>query len=436
VTLEESDMGNFTMDDATQVTNQTQHVKVIGTAGSAAAYKIRDYLQRSDVPFEWIEVANDQQARTEAGIDNLQDPRLPVCIFSDGTRLESPTIRQITEKLGWFREPSFSEYDLAIYGAGPAGLSAAVYGASEGLRTIVVERWAVGGQAGTSSRIENYLGFPNGISGADLAERAREQACRFGAEFLLAREGVRGEFLPGKVVGYLADGTKIIARSSICATGVQYRRLNLPNEQQFFGAGLYYGAGVSEASSCRSEDVVVVGGGNSAGQAAMNFSQFAREVTVVVRGDSLKSTLSHYLVDRINAARNIRVFCNTEVTALHGDQVLRSVTLTNNKTGETQDLPTKGLFICIGGVPQTEWATQAGIIRDEGGYLVTGPDLTREGYLPQSWPLKRSPYYLETNIPGMFAAGDVRHGAVKRCASAVGEGAMAVTFVHRYLADD
>jgi thioredoxin reductase (NADPH) len=410
-------------------------MKIIGKAGSATAYKIRDYLQRSDVPFEWIELANDQQARAVAGVNNLQDPRLPICIFSDGSRMECPTIRQITEKLGWFRNPALTEYDLAIYGAGPAGLSAAVYGASEGLKTVVIERSAIGGQAGTTSRIENYLGFPDGISGAELAERAREQACRFGAEFLVLREGVSGEFLPGKIVGHLADGTKIIARTSICATGVQYRRLNLPREQEFFGAGLYYGAGVSEALLCENDDVAVVGGGNSAGQAALNFSRFAKTVTVIIRGDSLKSTLSKYLIDRIKTASNIKVICNTEVTELQGDQVLRAVTLTSNKTGEKQNLAIKGLFVCIGGVPQTDWATEAGIIRDEGGYLVTGPDMLQEGRLPESWPLDRRPYYLETNIPGMLAAGDVRHGAVKRCASAVGEGAMAVSFVHHYLAD-
>ena len=216
-------VGSNQMTDELQITQQLPRVKVIGKAGSATAYKIRDYLQRSDVPFEWIELANDEQARAEAGVDNLQDSRLPVCILADGTRMESPTIRQITEKLGWFRDATLSQYDLAIYGAGPAGLSAAVYGASEGLKTVVIERSAVGGQAGTTSKIENYLGFPHGISGADLAERAREQACRFGAEFLLLREGVGGEFLPGKSIGRLADGTKIIARSSICATGVPHR---------------------------------------------------------------------------------------------------------------------------------------------------------------------------------------------------------------------
>src|ERR1700724_1997132 len=268
-------------------------VRIFGRPGSATAYAIRDYLHRSDVPFEWVQLLTDEQARSQAGVDHLQDSRLPVCIFADGTRIECPTIRQITEKLGWFRNPSRSEYDLAIYGAGPAGLSAGVYGASEGLTTVIVERSAVGGEAGSSYKIENYLGFPSGISGAELAERARQQACRFGAEILIGREGVRGEVLPGKEVGYLADGTKIVARSTICATGVEYRRLGLPNEDRLLGAGVYYGAGASEASLCHpSEDVFVVGGGNSAGQAAMHFTRGARTVTIVSRGASLRISFS------------------------------------------------------------------------------------------------------------------------------------------------
>lgn len=413
---------------------QQPKLKLFGSAGSPAAYAIRDFLHRSDVPFEWVEIHSNEQAR-QIGVEHARDPRLPVCVFPDGTRLEHPAVRQIVEKLGWFRTPSCTQYDLAIYGAGPAGLSAAVYGASEGLKTVLVERWAIGGQAGSSPKIENYLGFPSGISGADLAERAREQACRFGAEILLAREGVRGEFTAGTRTGYLADGTKIVARTAICATGIDYRRLGFPNEDHFIGAGVYYGAGASEASMCGNEHVFIVGGGNSAGQATLHFSRFAKLVTMVVRGDTLKSTLSTYLIDRIRSTSNVEVLTNTEVTKLEGEEVLRAITLTNRQTGEERRFETKWLFVCIGGSPHTDWALEAGVVRDEAGYLVTGPDLHFEGKSPNGgWPLERSPYYLETNVPGMFAAGDVRHGSVKRCASAVGEGAMAVAFVHRYLA--
>lgn len=409
-------------------------VKIFGKSASSLGYMLRDFLHRSDVPFEWIEVRDAADARAKTGLDSIEEHRLPVCVFPDGTSIECPTIRQITEKLGWFRDPSRAKYDLAIYGAGPAGLSAAVYGASEGLSTIVVERWAVGGQAGSSSKIENYLGFPSGINGAELAERARQQACRFGAELLIGREGVRGEFVPGKGIGYLADGTKIVARCTICATGVEYRRLNLPNEKKFLGAGVYYGAGASEASLCRNnEDVYVVGGGNSAGQASLHFARFARTATVIVMEPSLTS-MSQYLIDRVRSTPNIRVLTNSVVTALEGHDTLEAITVTNAETHLEQKFATRWLFVCIGGAPHTDWAREVGIERDDMGYLVTGPDLLRQGKTPKNWPLDREPYYLETNMPGVFAAGDVRHGSIKRCASAVGEGAMAVSFVHRYLA--
>ncbi len=410
-------------------------LRLFGTRGSAKAYSLRDFLQRSDIPFEWNELASDAQAAEQAQVANLRDSRLPVCVFPDGTRMECPTIRQVTEKLGCFRNPSRAEYDLAIYGAGPAGLSAAVYGASEGLKTVVIERSAIGGQAGTTSRIENYLGFPEGISGADLAKRAREQASRFGAEILVLREGVRGEFRTGKGIGYLADGTKIVAHATVCATGVAYRRLNLPNEGRLLGAGIYYGAGASEAALCGSDHVFLVGGGNSAGQAAMHFASFGGRVSMIIRGDGLKETLSEYLVDRILASPQIEVLTHKEVTALEGDQALEGMTLTDNRTGQGQRVEARWLFLCLGGVPETEWAAELGVVRDEAGYLVAGPDLLTEGRYPAKWPLDRQPYYLETSMPGLFAAGDVRHNSVKRCASAVGEGAMAVAFVHRFLAN-
>ena len=408
-------------------------VRIYGQLGNASAYAIRDFLHRCDVPFEWVPLDSDQEARDQADVGHLRDERLPVCVFPDGTRMEAPTIRQIIERLGWFRNPSRTEYDLAIYGAGPAGLSAAVYAGADGLSTVVIERWAIGGQAGSSSKIENYLGFPEGISGIELADRARLQAEKFGVEILLAREGVSAEMQPGRGVGVLADGTKIIARASICATGVTYRRLGLPNEAQLLGAGVYYGAGASEAPLTAGEHVVIVGGGNSAGQAAMHFAPHAQQVTLVVRGDTLKSTLSHYLLQRIATTRNIQVLTHTEVTALHADKTLREITLRNHATGEERRVPTRWLFVCIGGEPQTHWAEAVGIVRDEAGYIVTGPDLMRNGTRPPGWPLDREPYFLETTVPGVLAAGDVRHGAVRRCASAAGEGAMAVAFVHRVL---
>jgi thioredoxin reductase (NADPH) len=409
-------------------------IQIIGRRGSSEAYALRDFLHRCDVPFDWMELRNGADTKSMQQGNVLNGRRLPVCVFPDGSVLEAATPRQVSEKLGLFRSPSRSEYDLAIYGAGPAGLSAAVYGASEGFKTVVVERFALGGQAGTSPKIENYLGFPQGISGAELAGRAREQAIRFGAEILLLREGVRGEFLPGKGIGYLSDGSKIVAHASICATGVEYRRLNLPNEERFQGAGVYYGAGASEASLCSATDhVYIVGGGNSAAQAAMHFARYAAKATMVIRDRSLKNTVSQYLVDRINSCPKVEVLFCTEVVALHGDYALRAITLRNKDIDKEWVAETYWLFLCLGGVPHTQWAQEVGILRDEGGYLVTGPDLLKNGKPPDNWPLNRDPYYLETNVPGVFAAGDVRHNSVKRCASAVGEGAMAVSLVHRYM---
>lgn len=421
------------MTEPNAVKQQQKPLTLIGVHRSPKGYALRDFLHRSNIPFIWAELTSDAEAREKAQVSGLSDPRLPICIFPDGERMESATIRQVVEKLGWFKTPSRTEYDLAILGAGPAGLSAAVYGASEGLKTVVIERSVIGGQASTTTRIENYLGFPQGISGNELTARAREQACRFGAEILLLRTGVSAEFKPGFGVGELEDGTKLVMHASICASGIQYRRLGLPEEDRFLGAGVYYGAGASEAQFCIGDEVYVVGGGNSAGQAVMHFSRYARSVVMVLRGGGLKETVSQYLIDRILANPKVKLLTNTLVTALHGDDTLKEVTLTNKRTGESKTVPCGWLFLCLGGIPNTDWAEKAGIIRDEAGYLVTGTDLKKFGLNQNNWPIDRDPYFLETNVPGVFAAGDVRHGSVKRCASAVGEGATAVTSVHRYL---
>jgi len=422
----------------TELKNPDSHghqkkVRLYGQPDSAKAYEIRDFLNRTVVEFDWIALTCDADCGKELGLPSLSNVRLPVVELPDGTQLFAPTIREIARCLGWVTQPKFKEYDLSIYGAGPAGLSAAVYAASEGLRTVLVERHAVGGQAGTSSLIENYMGFPEGIRGADLAERARQQAVKFGIELLLLREGMKSKFRNNRIYTDMADGSKMIARANICATGVEYRRLNLPNEDQFFKVGLFYGAGASEAPMCQDDQVFVVGGGNSAGQAAMHFSRYAKKVTMLVRSSNLAATLSHYLIDRITNTSNIEVLFQAQVTKLDGDESLRQIEITNCSDGGVQQIDTRRLFVCIGGAPNTEWAKDTNIIRDRAGYLVTGPDLLKDGRPPECWTLNRDPFFLETSVPGSFAAGDVRHGSVKRVASAVGEGAMAVTFVHRYL---
>lgn len=408
-------------------------VRLYGLPESSAAYEIRDFLGRSVVAFEWTELVTDDDARA-AGVDSLDDPRLPVCVMPSGQRLFAPTVREVADCLGWVTHPRHREYDVSIYGAGPAGLSAAVYAASEGLRTVLLERHAIGGQAGTSSLIENYLGFPGGISGGDLAERARQQAVDFGADILLMREGVNATFQDGSIVVDLAEGEQMIARTNICATGVEYRRLGVPDEDRFLGAGLYYGTGLSEAALCSGEHVLVVGGGNSAGQAVMDLSAHAAHISMLVRGERLADSLSSYLLDRIEEAPNVEVLTCTEVAALHGDGALDAVTLRDNTTGQERRALTHRLFVLIGGRPNTDWADDTGIVRDPGRYLVTGHDLLIDGQPPDVWSLDRLPYHLETSVPGSFAAGDVRHGSVKRVASAVGEGAMAVSFVHQHLA--
>ncbi|HEX8521755.1 MAG TPA: FAD-dependent oxidoreductase [Tepidisphaeraceae bacterium] len=408
-------------------------LRVYGRAASPKAYEIRDYLSRSVVPFEWIELTDDHDCNRELGFPSIADVRLPVVRLRDGMVLFAPTLRELAEKLGWISQPQLKEYDLSIYGAGPAGLSAAVYAASEGIKTVLVERAVVGGQAGTSSLIENYLGYPDGVSGAELAERARRQAMKFGVDLLLMREGVKARFDNNRIHVNMADGTQMVARANICATGVEYARLGLADEERFMGKGLFYGAGAGEAQRCEGEDVFVVGGGNSAGQAAVHFSKYASKVTILVRGNGPAASMSKYLREKLSGMTNVEMVVDTAVQGLSGGESLEGLTLVNRLDGSEREVATHRLFVCIGGNPNTEWAKDTAILRDPQGYLLAGPDLLTDGRPPECWPLRRLPYFLETSVPGSFAAGDVRHGSTKRLASAVGEGAMCVTFVHRYL---
>lgn len=412
---------------------QAQTVRLFGHRDSAEAWEIRDFLKRSVVEFQWIELASDEDCRAALGLPILANVRLPVVELPGGERLFGPSLRDVAARLGFVTKPKLREYDLSIYGAGPAGLSAAVYAASEGLRTVLIERSAVGGQAGTTSMIENYLGFPQGINGADLAERARQQAVKFGVELLMMQEGLKSEFHDNRIWTDLADGEKMVARANICATGVEWRRLNLPNEDRLLGRGLYYGAGASEAPFCANEDVFVIGGGNSAGQAVMHLAAHARSVTMLVRDKALAASISQYLSERILAQPNVQVRYDVEITGLEGKNALEQIEVASRSAKTSEWAATPRLFVAIGGVPNTDWAIDTTIIRDPGGYLITGPDLLKDGRAPQCWPLERAPYYLETSVPGSFAAGDVRHRSVKRVATAAGEGAMAVAFVHRYL---
>ena len=419
--------------DNTSHERGSDKIKVFGRAGSTEGYDVRDFLTRTVVAFDWIDLTCEDDCKAKLGLSDFEALRFPIVEFPGDERLFGPRVREIADRLGWVTTPRYKEYDLSIYGAGPAGLSAAVYAASEGLRTVLIERHAVGGQAGTSSLIENYMGFPTGISGAELAERARQQAVKFGAELIMMGEGVEAAFRDNRIHVRMADGSSMVAKSNICATGVEYRRLGVDSEDRFVGSGLFYGAGAAEAPYCLNENVYVVGGGNSAGQAVMHFADHARKVTMLVRGSSLAASLSSYLIERIQERSNVEVLYNVEVSALEGEDVLERIRLRSLIANTEEIVPTRRLFVCIGGIPNTEWAKDTDIIRDRSGYLLTGPDLLVEGRPPACWPLDRQPYFLETSVPGSFAVGDVRHGSIKRVASAVGEGAMAVSFVHRYL---
>jgi thioredoxin reductase (NADPH) len=409
-------------------------VRVIGHRWSPQTHQIKDFLTRNLIPYQWLDI----EASAEAGrlleqVDLTEKP-LPIVLLQDGTILVQPAITQLAEQVGLQTHAGQPFYDLVIVGAGPAGLAAAVYGASEGLRTVLIEREAPGGQAGTSSRIENYLGFPVGLSGADLTRRAVAQARRFGVEVLAPQEvvGLRAEgayrFLK------LGDGSELRSYALVVATGVSYRTLNVPGVERLTGAGIYYGAAMTEAMSCQDTDVFIVGGANSAGQAAMYFSRYARTVTMLVRADSLAKSMSQYLIDEIGRTENIIVRTRTEVQEAHGETSLQALTLTNAETGEPQTVPATALFIFIGAMPCTEWLGDT-VQRDKQGFVLTGSDLYVDGKPGRGWTPGRPPFLLETSMPGVFAAGDVRLGSIKRVASGVGEGSIAIQFVHRYLAE-
>ena len=410
---------------------EVAEVKVVGHRWSAASYKVRDFLARNLVPYRWF-AADEPEGRRLLDAAGQGPEAVPLVVTTDGRSLAAPTPVEIAAAVGLSITPVRDFYDLVIVGGGPAGLGAAVYGASEGLRTVLVEKRATGGQAGQSSRIENYLGFPDGVSGAQLTERARRQASRFGVEVLTACHvtglEVRGS---GRVVRY-GDGGELSAHAVILATGVSYRPLLAPGVAELTGRGVYYGSSATEAVACRDTDVYVVGGANSAGQAAVYFSRYARSVTLVVRGDSLEQSMSYYLIQQLAAIDTIRVRTQTEVVEAHGDGHLEALTLYDGKDGTRRTVPADYLFVFIGAEPRTEWLGDA-VARDDRGFIYTGPDLLTGGRRPPGWDRDRDPFYLESSVPGIFAAGDVRANSVKRVASAVGEGAMAVTLVHRYL---
>jgi len=412
-----------------------QGIRVLGTRWSPRSYELRDFLARSHVPYQWIDVegaANDPETKQLLDALGPDAADLPVVLFADGTKLLKSAPAEVAQKVGLRTRAETSFYDLAIVGGGPAGLAAAVYGASEGLHTVMVEREAPGGQAGMSSRIENYLGFPAGLSGGDLARRAVVQAKRFGVEILAPQEavGVRVEG-PYRIIK-LADGNEISCHALMIASGVQWRRLEAPGIDKLQGAGVYYGGGATEALSCKGEIVYVVGGANSAGQAAMNFAKYAERVVILVRGDSLSSTMSQYLIDQIKETPNIQLWTHASVAEVHGDTHLEEVSVLCSDTKKVERVPASAMFIFIGALPRTDWLANT-IERDERGFVLTGADLMQAGQHPKGWSLERDPFLLETNVPGIFAVGDVRHGSVKRVASGVGEGSVAVQFIHQYL---
>ncbi len=405
-------------------------LRVVGQRWSLKDHQVRDFLSRNQIPYLWLDPDRNDEAVELLKRYNLDGRRLPVVMLPDGAMLVQPSQTELASKIGLRTQAQKDFYDLIVVGAGPAGLAAAVYGASEGLKTLVIEPDAPGGQAGSSSKIENYLGFPSGLTGADLARRAYVQASRFGAEFLTQRAASIRTEGPYHII-QLEDGREVSSHACLLSVGVHYRRLTIPGIEQLTGRGVYYGAALTEARSCEGEHVYIVGGANSAGQAAMHFSKYAQQVTMLVRASSLEKSMSKYLIDQIAETSNISVEVKSQVAEVIGEDHLTAISI-ENSTGK-QTCPASSLFIFIGAAPLTDWLPES-IMRDPNGFVLSGPDLKIDGKLPRQWKEDREPFLLETSVPGIFVAGDVRHGAIKRVASAVGEGSIAVQFVHQYLA--
>ena len=407
-------------------------IRVAGTLWSATSHTIKDFLARSQIPYQWLDIEQDAESRALVEAVNKEQRRLPVLFFPDGSTLIDPDITTVAEKVGLRTQATQPFYDLIIVGAGPAGLAGAVYGASEGLRTLLIDKETTGGQAGTSSRIENYLGFPNGLSGADLARRATAQATRLGAEILTAREVTQIRVDDPYRFVKLADGTELSCKALIIATGASLRTLNIPGIEALTGAGVYYGAALTEAAHYKGKPMFVVGGANSAGQGAMFFSRYASKVTMLVRGSSLQKDMSQYLIDQINCSENIDVRVRTSIFEAIGTDRLEALVIKDNDTGDIETVRAAALFVFIGAKPYSEFVADV-VERNEAGFILTGPDLIRDGRRPKNWRLNRDPFLLETSVPGIFAVGDIRQDTIRRVASAVGQGSTAVSFVHQYL---
>ena len=405
--------------------------QVVGHRWSARSYEVRDFLARNSVSYRWLN-ADEPEGRGLLAAAGLDETSIPLVVTPEGDSLVNPGVEELAARVGLSTTPATDFYDTVIVGGGPAGLGAAVYAASEGLRTVMVERQATGGQAGQSSRIENYLGFPDGVSGAQLTDRARRQASKFGAEILAAADVTGLEARGSSRVVRFADGGEVAAHTVVLATGVAYHTLEAPGVDQLTGRGIFYGSTATEAPTCAGEDVYVVGGANAAGQAAVFLARHARQVTMLVRADGLERSMSHYLIRQIRDTGNIQVRPNTSLVGASGTDHLERLRLCDTSDGTVEEVKAGYLFVFIGAAPCTEWLD--GVVeRDRKGFVVTGPDLLAGGRRPRGWPLDRDPYYLEASVPGVFAAGDARANSVKRVASAVGEGAMAIQLVHRYL---